>query len=182
MDRAPQNVVPFYDGWRFTNERLVEKIGSLSPQQLELRPAPDLWPIWATAAHLAGSRVYWLCDVVKEPGAERTPFTNASTEGWEDDLAHPRGPDELVFALQSTWQIVQECLERWTPEMLQDAVRRERAGKIQVHTRQSILMRLITHDAEHCGEISQTLGMHGLGELDLWTGRVQSFEAVPAES
>ena len=32
-------------------------------------------------------------------------------------------------------------------------------------------MRLLTHDAEHCGEISLTLGMHGFPGLDLWTGR-----------
>jgi hypothetical protein len=32
-------------------------------------------------------------------------------------------------------------------------------------------MRLLTHDAYHAGEISQALGMHGLQEVDLWTGR-----------
>jgi len=52
---------------------------------------------------------------------------------------------------------------------------RERDGKIQIHTRQSVLMRLLTHDAGHCGEISQTLGMHGLGEVDLWTGRAPTL-------
>jgi len=31
-------------------------------------------------------------------------------------------------------------------------------------------MRLITHDAYHGGEVSQTLGGHGLGEIDLWSG------------
>lgn len=132
-----------------------------------------MWPIWATAAHLGMARVYWLCDFLKESGAERTPFTNAANEGWEDDLDHPRRPDELVFALESSWAIVAGCLDRWTPEMLEAEFQRERDGKIQVLTRQSVLMRLITHDAFHAGEISQTLGMHGLAkELDLWTGRV----------
>jgi uncharacterized damage-inducible protein DinB len=166
-------VAPFYDGWRFTNERLVETIGTLSPKQLELKPAPHMWPIWATAAHLAGARVYWLCEFLKETGAERTPFTNSANEGWEDDLDHPRQSSELVFALESTWAIIAGCLDRWTPEMLDAEFRRERDGKIQVLTRQSVLMRLITHDASHTGEISQTLGMHGVAEeLDLWTGRV----------
>ena len=32
-------------------------------------------------------------------------------------------------------------------------------------------MRLLTHDGYHGGEISLTLGMHGLKEVDLWTGR-----------
>jgi hypothetical protein len=57
--------------------------------------------------------------------------------------------------------------------MLEAEFHRERDGKIQVLTRQSVLMRLITHDASHAGEISQTLGIHGVAkELDLWTGRV----------
>jgi uncharacterized damage-inducible protein DinB len=175
VSREPQNIAPFYAGWQFNNERLAERLGGLSREQLELRPSPDLWPIWATAAHLAGGRVYWLCHIFKEPGAERTPFSDPTGEGWEDDLDHPRQPSELVFALDSSWNVVQRCLERWTPEMLHDEVRRERDGNIQIHTRQSVLMRLLTHDAGHCGEISQTLGMHGLGEIDLWTGRAPTL-------
>ncbi len=139
-----------YEGWRFTNERLVDSIGALGSEQLALRPAAHLWPIWATAGHVAGARVYWLCVVAGEPGAESTPFLDSANEGWEDNLDHPRQANELVFALESSWAIVARCLDEWTPE---------------------ILMRLITHDASHAGEISQTLGMHGANELDLWTGR-----------
>ena len=173
------NVAPFYDGWRLTDDRLIERIGALSPEQLALRASPDLWPIWAIAAHTAMVRVYWLCDVCKEPGAEHTPFTNAADEGWEDDLTHPRGPGELVRALESTWAIVEDCLNRWTLDMLQGEFRRVKNGEIQIHTRQSVLMRLLTHDAYHCAEIGQTLGMHGLPEVDIWTGRAQ---VLPARS
>jgi hypothetical protein len=74
-------------------------------------------------------------------------------------------------ALESTWRIVEGCLERWTPDILQDEFHREMDGKTQIHTRQSVLFRVLTHDAEHCGEISLTLGMHGLPGLDLWAGR-----------
>ena len=38
----------------------------------------------------------------------------------------------------------------------------------QVHSRASILQRLLTHEAYHCGELSQTLGIHGLPQIDLW--------------
>ena len=170
-----RNLAPFYDGWGLSNERLVETIGALSAGQLALKPAPGLWPIWATTAHLAGARVYWLCAILKEPGAERAPYSDPTGVGWEDDLTHPRQPSELIFALESSWKIVEECLERWTPQMLRDEYRREVAGKIQMHTRQSVLMRLLTHDGYHCGEISQTLGMHGLKEVDLWAGRFRSL-------
>ncbi|HLB75547.1 MAG TPA: DinB family protein [Candidatus Dormibacteraeota bacterium] len=127
--------------------------------------------LWATTAHLAGARVYWLCAILQEPGAEGAPYSDATGAGWEGDLAHPRDPSELVFALESSWTIVQACLERWTPAMLQDEFRREIGGKLQLHTRQSVLLRLLTHDGYHGGEISQTLGMHALKEVHLWTGR-----------
>lgn len=174
MNSEPQNIGLFYEGWRFTNDRLVERIGELSLEQLELKAGPDLWPIWAITAHLAGARVYWLCAIFKEPGAERAPFVDASGYGWEDELAHPRGPSELTFALESSWTIVEECLQRWTPEMLQEEFRRESAGRTEIHTRQAVLMRLLTHDAYHDGEISQTLGMNGLKELDLWAARTRT--------
>src|SRR3989304_5986811 len=43
------------------------------------------------------------------------------------------------------------------------------AGKrTQVHTRQAVLLRLLSHDAYHCGELSQTLGIHGPLQIHPW--------------
>ena len=158
-----------YEGWATYNERLTNVIRSMSTEELQLRPAPDRWPIWATVAHTAGARVYWLCTVFGEPGLESTPFPNiADGIGWEDDESHPRGADELAHALETTWAIVQGCLDRWTPAMLHETRAREHADRPQLHTRQSVLLRLLSHDAYHCGELSQTLGIHGLRQIDLW--------------
>ena len=52
--------------------------------------------------------------------------------------------------------------------MVGDEFTRDVGGKTQVHTRDSVLMRLITHDAFHSGEISQIIGMHDIPEIDLW--------------
>jgi uncharacterized damage-inducible protein DinB len=162
-------VASFYYRWDQYNGRLVDAIRNLSDEQLKLRAAPDKWPIWAIAAHTAGARVYWLCGVFKESGAESTPFTEPSSGvGWEDDESRPRGSKELVFALESSWKIIERSLERWTPSMLDEEFTREIGGKTQIHTRRSVLMRLLTHDAYHSGEISQILGVHGLPEIDLW--------------
>jgi uncharacterized damage-inducible protein DinB len=98
--RQLDSVAAFYDGWRFTNDRLAERIGGLSSEELALRPAPKLWPIWATAAHVAMARIYWLCGFLEERGADRTPFADPNGEGWEDDLTHPRSASELVFGLE----------------------------------------------------------------------------------
>lgn len=157
-----------YDMWPQYNRRLREVIAGMSGDQLAIRPAPELWPIWATVGHTAGMRVYWLCDILGEPGAETTPFIDVATQGWEDDLRHSRSADELVAALDSTFAIVERCLDRWTPAMLSDLIPRRYGGSEQVHTRGSIVQRLFSHDAYHCGELSQTLGIHGLPQIDLW--------------
>jgi uncharacterized damage-inducible protein DinB len=154
--------------WPQYNRRLREIVAAMTAEQLAIRPSPEGWPIWATVGHTAGVRVYWLCDVFGEPGAEATPFAGARGYGWEDDLDHPRDAGELADALDSTFRIVEGCLDRWTPEMLAGAARREVDGGVQVHSRGSILQRMFTHDAYHCGELSQTLGIHGLPQIDLW--------------
>lgn len=159
---------PFYDRWPQYERRLREVIAVMSDAQLAIRPAPERWPIWATVGHMAGMRVYWLCGVLGEPGAEATPFAPGATEGWEDDLDHPRSAAELCAALDTTWSLVAGCLDRWTPEMLATQFRRTYDGVEQVHTRGSVLQRLFSHDAYHCGELSQTLGIAGLPQIDLW--------------
>jgi len=118
---------------------------------------------------MAGARVYWLCGVFKEAGADATPFPDPlDGDGWEDHLDVPRGTDELMFAVASSWLVVESCLNRWTPEMLGETFTRDRAGTIQRHTRHSVLTRLVMHDAFHCGEVSLLLGMHRQPSLDPW--------------
>ncbi|HEU5287065.1 MAG TPA: DinB family protein [Candidatus Limnocylindria bacterium] len=175
-------VAPFFAGWRLANDAIVTAIAPLSAEQLALPVGSPTWPIWASVSHLAGTRVYWLCHVFGEPGAGTTPFTDPNL-GWEDDLAHPRGADELVGALGSTFAIIERTLERWTPESLAQTARRVRPdGQVQIHTRQSVLWRRITHDAYHAGEVALTLGANGIpgtspnGPIDLWSGLSRTAE------
>ena len=159
----------FYDRWPQYNRRLTEIVGAMTDDQLAIRPDPERWPIWATVGHTAGTRTYWLCGVLDEPGAEATPFPDPmALEGWEDDLDHPRSATELVTALDTTFAIIDRLLDRWTPEMLAEEVVREYGDSRQVHSRASILQRMFTHEAYHCGELSQTLGIVGLPQIDLW--------------
>jgi uncharacterized damage-inducible protein DinB len=159
----------FYDRWPQYNRRLTEIVGAMSDEQLAIRPAPERDPIWATVGHTAGTRVYWLCGVFGEQGAETTPFPDPmSGEGWEDDLSHPRSAAELVGALDTTWAIIDGVLDRWTLAMLEELFERFVSDQRQVHSRSSVLQRLSTHEAYHCGELSQTLGIAGLPQIDLW--------------
>jgi uncharacterized damage-inducible protein DinB len=159
----------FYDRWPQYNRRLTDVIAGLSDDQLAVRPDPERWPIWATVGHTAGARVYWLCGILHEPGVETTPWPNPLTdEGWEDELTRPRSAPELVGALGTTWALVERCLDEWSPEMLDETVERPFGEVVQTHSRSSILQRLLTHEAYHCGELSQTLGIAGLPQIDLW--------------
>ena len=171
MTSAP-TVAPLYRGWSLANERLVGALRPLTPEQLALPVGSATWPIWASASHLAGMRVMWLCYVFKEPGGKTTAFGDLDLmeRGWEDDPEHPRGADELVDALESSWRIVARALDTWTLDSLAREERRVRGTEVQFHTRQSVLYRMLTHDAYHISEISLTLGSHGLGEIDIWRG------------
>ena len=171
MDAATASIAHLYADWRGYNARMVAALRDMPAEDLALRPSHDHWPIWAIAAHTAGARVFWLCSVLREPGAETTPFTDPTGLGWEDELDLPRSADELVWAWDSTWAVVEGCLNRWTPAMLDDVFRREGRSGLQLHSRQSVLMRLITHEAYHAGEIALIQGMHGRQPLDLWPPR-----------
>jgi uncharacterized damage-inducible protein DinB len=161
-------VAPLYEGWPRINAILMRRLPALGPDELQLRAGAGGWPIWASIAHLAGARVYWLCGVFKEPGAETTPFPDPLADGWEDRLDIARDPDELLRAVETSWRVVEACLGRWTPDSLAQSAVRRREGIDQVHTRQSVLTRLVMHDAFHCGEVSLILGMHGLPSMDPW--------------
>ena len=162
-------VAAFYANWARYNRLVAEALRVMAPDELALSaPGTDHWPIWAIAGHTAGARVYWLCHVLGEPGAATTPFTDPSGFGWEDDLATTRSGAELAGAYDSTWAIVAGCLDRWTPAMLDEPRPREGARGVEYHTRQSILLRMITHEAYHAGEIALIQGIHGRTQIDLW--------------
>ena len=163
------SVNAFYADWADYNRRITAGLRSMPPEDLALRVSgSDHWPIWAVAGHTVGARVFWLCHVLGEPGAERTPFTDPTGFGWEDDLSTPRSAEELAGAWTSTWAVVAACLERWTLEMLGETFDRQGSRGLQRHSRQSILLRLINNEAYHAGEMSLTLGANGREPIDLW--------------
>jgi uncharacterized damage-inducible protein DinB len=167
---------PAYSMWPQYNRRLRDVVAAMTDEQLalpQLGPGPgsssERWPLWATVGHTACQRVFWLCDFAGEPGAETTPFTNAAYNcPGDDDVEHVLGPDALVEALDSSFSIVESCLDRWTLDMLDEELRRPEWDDSWVHTRGSVLQRVFSHDVYHCGELSQTLGVAGLPQIDLW--------------
>jgi uncharacterized damage-inducible protein DinB len=180
------SIAPFYGDWRLYNDLVVEALRGMSAEELALAATPadstssTHWPIWAIAAHTAGTRVYWLCTVIGVPGVETTPFAEMGDEGWEDDLDHPRTADELVAAWTSTWGIIERALDTWIPADLDLTVERPSGEKVVHLTRRSLLIRMMVHEAYHAGEIALIQGIHGRPELDLWPPGYHTVEAALA--
>ena len=125
---------PAYSVWPKYNRCLREVVGAMTEEQLATRPSPDRWPLWATVGHTACQRVFWLCDFAGEPGAETTPFTNAAYGcPGDDDLDHRLDAEALVEALDSSFRIVESCLDRWTFDMLDEVMRRRWDTEEWVH-------------------------------------------------
>jgi hypothetical protein len=160
---------PAYSKWPEYNQRLRSVIATMTAEQLAMRPTPERWPLWATVGHLACQRVFWLCDFAGEPGADTTPFTNATYDcPGDDDLEHVLSADALVAALDSTFRIVEGCLDRWTLAMLDEVIRRPEWDDSWVHTRGAVIQRVLSHDVYHSAELNEALGAAGLAQIDLW--------------
>jgi hypothetical protein len=160
---------PAYSRWPEYNRRLRDVVAALTDEQLGIRPSPERWPLWATVGHAACQRVFWLCDFAGEPGADTTPFTNAAYNcPGDDDLEHVLGAEQLAGAIDSTFRIVERCLDQWTIESLAEELRRPEWDESWVHTRGSVIQRVFSHDVWHCAELNETLAAGGLPRIDLW--------------
>ena len=160
---------PAYPEWPWFDERLRAVVATLTDEQLAVRPSPDRWPLWATIGHLACQRVSWLCGFAGEPDAESTPFPDALYRCPGDEYLEPAmTAAELVAGLESTFRIVEGCLERWTLETLDKEIRRTFGSEEWVHTRGWTISRVFAHDVAHIAEINEALSVAGLPLVDLW--------------
>lgn len=157
MQQDELTLAPFYLGWDTYQAALVQAIAPLSAEQLAVRAAPSLRQVWLLAAHIIGSRVSSFQDSM----GEGDPAL-AALESWDADGAPLRTAAELVQGLEATWQMMRECLDRWTPANLADTFVEQQGEQTYRYTRQRIIWGILKHDLHHGGELFLTLGMHGL--------------------
>ena len=166
---STMTIRPAFREWPEHNRRLRDVVAAMTDEQLAIQPSPDRWPIWATVGHAACQRVFWLCDFAGEPGAETTPFTNAA---WvcpgDEDLEHVLDAAALAGALDSTFRIIESCLDRWTLDMLDEEIHRRWDTEERVHPRGWVLQRMYAHDVWHTAEVNETLGRAGLPQIDIF--------------
>ncbi len=153
----------FYKGWDIYQSHLVRAIEPLTAEQLELRISPNLRSIGLLAKHIVRTRANWLALAISEGGPDKDV---AAIAKWQHDGDIP-STAELVRGLEVTFRAWQECLERWTPEDLEYIFRGEWRGEPYELSRQWIIWHVIEHDLHHGGELSFSLGAHGLAAPDL---------------
>ena len=166
MQDDSKGLTRFYVGWAEYQRLLVEAIAPLSEEQLALRAAPGLNPLWYLAAHVAGTRVGWF-ELLRETDSSVLEFKTWD-EADDIETLQRRTAAELVTALNASWEMVARCLERWTPDMLGEVFEhQEYDGTIAKDTRGWVLWHVLEHDLHHGGEISLTLGAHGLAGIGI---------------
>lgn len=162
MSETSTGVSPFYNGWQTYQDLLITAIAPLTAEQLTLRPAPHLRSIYETLTHIIAVRVRWFNGLMGEGGADIAPIGE-----WDSKGQPVRSAAELVDGLKQTLQFVQQCLSRWTPSDLEYVFKGTWEGEDYALSRQWVIWHVIEHDLHHGGEVSLTLGMHGLKAPDL---------------
>jgi uncharacterized damage-inducible protein DinB len=155
-------VLSIYEGWRTYEGLLTKALSLLDLDQLALRTAPNLRSVGEIAAHIVGARARWFYLIMGEGGNEFKAMGK-----WDRQGAKARSATDLVSGLEATWKGMQDAIARWTDEDWQQTWAGEDASEPQVITRQWVIWHLIEHDLHHGGEISITLGTHGVPALGL---------------
>jgi uncharacterized damage-inducible protein DinB len=147
-----------YTSWKGYQDHIKQSLAPLTAEQLELCAAPGLRSIGENAAHIIGCRAGWFTQFLGEDGGEDV---KASAD-WDTPDAPARTADELVRGLDFTWQFMTDCLARWSPADMEQTFPDDWDGKRVELSRAWVVWHVLEHDLHHGGEISLTMGMHGL--------------------
>jgi len=164
MIQSPTTIAPFYKGWNEYQHHLARVVAPLTSEQMALQTAPHLRPVGMTITHIITVRAGWFYFVLNERDERLVEFTE-----WEEWAQPYKSSTELVRGLETTWQVIEEALNRWTVAELNDEFwDQDDTGKpVGPLTRQWVLWHLIEHDLHHGGELSFTLGTHGVAGINL---------------
>ena len=152
----------FYDSWKNYQEHIKDSLAPLSAEQLALRAAPDLRSVGENALHIVGCRMFWFTEFLGEDGGEDLK-TYAS---WNEAALAPGAPvpgaAELVRGLDLTWHLMADCIARWSDTDMRQTFPDDWDGEKVELSRAWVVWHVLEHDLHHGGEISLTLGMHGI--------------------
>jgi uncharacterized damage-inducible protein DinB len=152
----------FYTSWKAYQEHIKGALVPLNASQLELRAAPHLRSIGENALHIIACRASWFTDFLGEDGGEEMK----AYASWDEVALKPGTPiptgAEMALGLDRTWQFMADCLERWSPDDMRHTFLDNWDGKPVDLSRAWVVWHVMEHDLHHGGELSLTLGMHGI--------------------
>jgi uncharacterized damage-inducible protein DinB len=148
----------FYTAWKAYQGQIKASIAPLTAEQLALRAAPGLRSVGENVAHIIGCRAGWFSGFLGEDGGADVK----ATESWDEPGAPPRTAAELVQGLDRTWQFMAACIARWSPADMQKTFPDDWDGEHVELARAWVVWHVLEHDLHHGGEVSLTLGMHGI--------------------
>lgn len=158
MAETSVTLTTLYTSWKAYQEHITEALAPLTASQLELRATPTHRSIGELALHIIGCRVYWFTEFLGEDGGEEMKgYAQWNTLALQQGSPIPPVA-ELMQALTCTWQFMEACVARWSPEEMRQIFPDE---PVDV-SRARVVWHVIEHDLHHGGELSLTLGMHGI--------------------
>jgi uncharacterized damage-inducible protein DinB len=160
------SLASYYGGWESYQRMLVDAIAPLDDEHLRLRAALDLYSVRKLANHIVATRAWWFRFWLGEGGPELDRMVDFE-EGEESER---RQAPEIVEGLEATWSVIDSCLRRWSTPDLDFTSQRpvpNAAGERPWRDRRYIIWHLLQHDLHHGGELSFSLGMHGVKGLEL---------------
>jgi uncharacterized damage-inducible protein DinB len=160
MTEVPSLMDTFFQGWQNHQSLLIAALQPLSSQQLALRAAPESRTIAQITTHIVSGRAKWFLHLLKEGGDEFAALSH-----WERSDALQHSAADLIQGLETTWHGMQSAWTGWSSMDWQQAYTEGHPYAPTLITRQWVIWHLLEHDLHHGGEISLTLGMHGIAGL-----------------
>ena len=162
----PANLLDFYPDWPQHNEHLIEALAPLTPEELSIAPAENMWNVRRLANHIIANRAWWFYSWMGEGGDDLARFVDY--DDVEDADTHDAAL--IVKGLESSWSSLAKSLGTWTEQDLRASFQRPAPNAQRGRpwrTRAFIIWHVAEHDVHHGGEISLILGSHGLTGLDM---------------
>ena len=152
----------YYSIWKGYQEHIKEALAPLTAEQLALRAAPHLRSVGENALHIIGTRIGWFLQTLGEEfGEEMGAYLKRNGDALRQETPVPTAA-ELAQGLDLTWHLVADCLARWSPADMQQTFPDEQGGQQVYLSRAWVVGHVMEHDIHHGGELSFTLGMHGI--------------------
>ena len=152
-----------YANWKGYQEKVAAAIAPLTAAQLTLRAAPHLHSIGEIAEHMVGVRIGWMVYSMGEDVATIRDLSHFGVDPRPTSTAA-----ELVNDLGVTWRLISNALARWSDaDLKQTFIETDDDGNQYPLERAWVIYHLLEHDLHHGGEVSLTLGAHGLEAPDI---------------